>query len=126
MINGRDYASFDDSSGTYVPKYFGLEEHVNLLPTENVPSGTKAYCVDSTNSYVFLAYTKSWYLYPEGGGGGSVTPAQIEAAVKAYMENNPKAVEDAVVEYLKKNPVEPADIPAEDIKTLFNKTQTQP
>ena len=61
------YGSFTDSlfyqRHSNEPSFFyGLEADIALLPVEGFVSGSKAYCVDTGNIYIFLASTKQWYL----------------------------------------------------------------
>ena len=62
----NSYGSFTDSllvqRHSNEPAFFyGLEADVELLPTEGLVSGSKAFCVDTGSIYIYLAATKKWY-----------------------------------------------------------------
>lgn len=45
-------------------KYIGLKSNINNLPVSNVETGTKVLCVDTSEVYVFVKLTSTWYLQP--------------------------------------------------------------
>lgn len=40
---------------------YGLSQDVDQLPTENVVTGSTAYCVDTQDVYIFEETTSEWY-----------------------------------------------------------------
>lgn len=58
----ENYGSFvkvKDDDGTFL--YAGLSKDLSLLPTENIPTWRKAYCIDTAILYIFEATSGQWY-----------------------------------------------------------------
>jgi len=55
------FVKVPDDSGAFTNMLSGLKKDIGLLPT-NVPTYTKAYCIDTGELYIFEATTGQWYL----------------------------------------------------------------
>lgn len=62
----NDFGSFKDTM-MYLKnqndklELYGLSQDVGQLPTENVVTGSTAYCVDTQDVYIFEETTSEWY-----------------------------------------------------------------
>lgn len=58
-----EYGSFvkvPDDSGAFTTMFSGLEKDKEKLP-DDVPTYTKAYCIDTGNLYIFESTSKKWW-----------------------------------------------------------------
>lgn len=83
-----DLGSWECEKSVGMQRYYvGLSTDIDKLPKyDELDSGSAALCTDTSERYIYLSSSKTWYKIKGGGGGGDIddhiaTESEVQEAI---------------------------------------------